>query len=47
MLQSKLLLGRITDGEKARLNAWLDYFELLEVVDTAAAPDIQWPEQPK
>ncbi|WP_099139605.1 tail fiber assembly protein, partial [Xenorhabdus mauleonii] len=29
MLQSKLLLGRITDGEKARLNAWLDYFELL------------------
>ncbi len=47
MLQTKLALGRIKDEEKARLNAWLDYLDLLEAVDTSPAPDIDWPQKPQ
>ncbi len=46
LLQTKLALGRITPDEKARLNAWLDYLDLLEAVDTSLAPDIDWPQKP-
>lgn len=46
LLQTKLALGRITPDEKARLNAWLDYLDLLEAVDTSLAPDIGWPKKP-
>lgn len=47
MLQTKLALGRIKDDEKARLNAWLDYLDELEAVDTTTAPDIDWPQKPQ
>ncbi|PHH08716.1 phage tail protein [Morganella morganii] len=47
LLQTKLALGRITPDEKARLNVWLDYLDLLEAVDTSTAPDIDWPEKPQ
>ncbi|HHO3376219.1 TPA: tail fiber assembly protein [Morganella morganii] len=47
MLQTKLALGRIKENEKALLNAWLDYLDLLEAVDTSTAPDIDWPEKPQ
>lgn len=47
MLQTKLALGRIRENEKARLNAWLDYLDLLEAVDTSPAPDIDWPQKPQ
>ncbi|UVV93662.1 tail fiber assembly protein [Citrobacter freundii] len=47
MLRAKLALGRIKDDEKALLNAWLDYLDALEVVDTSTAPDIDWPEPPE
>lgn len=46
VLQTKLTLGRIKDDEKALLNAWLDYLDLLEAVDTSTAPDIEWPVKP-
>ncbi|HDT0711566.1 tail fiber assembly protein [Morganella morganii] len=43
MLRTKLALERIKEDEKALLNAWLDYLDLLEAVDTSTAPDIDWP----
>lgn len=46
LLQTKLALGRIKDDEKALLNAWLDYLDELEAVDTSTAPDITWPVKP-
>lgn len=47
MLQIKLALGRIKDDEKALLNDWMDYLDLLEAVDTALAPNIDWPQKPQ
>lgn len=47
MLRAKLALGRITDDEKARLNAWLDYLDELEAVDVSTTPDIIWPVKPE
>ncbi|HCT6818156.1 TPA: tail fiber assembly protein [Morganella morganii] len=47
MLRTKLALGRIKEDEKVLLNAWLDYLDLLEAVDTSAAPDIDWPVKPQ
>lgn len=46
MLRTKLALGRIKEDERALLNAWLDYLDLLEAVDVSAAPDIDWPAKP-
>lgn len=39
----KAAMGRLTDSEKAQYNAWLDYLDTLEIVDTSTAPDINWP----
>ncbi|MCU6211623.1 tail fiber assembly protein, partial [Morganella morganii] len=47
MLRAKLALGRIREGEKAQLNAWLDYLDLLEAVDITTASYIDWPQKPK
>lgn len=47
MLQTKLSLKRITPAELELLNAWLDYLDLLEAVDTSTAPDIDWPQKPQ
>lgn len=45
--QTKLLVGRtLTDLEKARLNAWLDYIDELNAVDPTQVPDINWPIPP-
>lgn len=46
MLQTKLALKRIKADELDLLNAWLDYLDLLEAVDTSLAPDIIWPVKP-
>ncbi|MBJ8832030.1 tail fiber assembly protein [Citrobacter freundii] len=43
----KAAMGRLKDDEKAQYNAWLDYLDALETVDTSKAPDIIWPAQPK
>nr|WP_105666111.1 tail fiber assembly protein [Cronobacter dublinensis] len=45
-LASKLLLGRISDSEKARLNSWLDYIDALQAIDISVAPNITWPYVP-
>lgn len=47
MLRTKLALGRISEDEKAQLNAWLDYLDLLEAMDASTAPDIDWPQKPQ
>ncbi|MBD2780806.1 tail fiber assembly protein [Xenorhabdus szentirmaii] len=47
MLHTKLLMNRISDAERKRLNLWLDYVEAVEIVDISSAPDIQWPKRPE
>lgn len=47
ILQTKLALKRIKPDERELLNAWLDYLDLLEAVDTTTAPDIDWPQKPQ
>jgi len=43
----KLAMGRtLTDKEKVKVNAWLDYVDALNDIDLSTAPDIDWPEQP-
>ncbi|MGV8925694.1 MAG: tail fiber assembly protein [Ewingella sp.] len=45
--QTKLAIGRkLTDAEKSELNAWLDYIDALDAIDTSLAPDIEWPTSP-
>ncbi|PSN05834.1 tail fiber assembly protein [Siccibacter turicensis] len=43
---SRLALGRLSEEEKTAFNAWLDYLDALEAVDTSSAPEISWPAQP-
>lgn len=47
ILQTKLALKRIKPDELELLNAWMDYLDLLETVDTTTAPDIDWPQKPQ
>ncbi|HAS8351662.1 TPA: tail fiber assembly protein [Vibrio vulnificus] len=47
ILQTKLALKRIKPDELELLNVWLDYLDLLEAVDTSAAPNIDWPQKPQ
>lgn len=42
----KAAMGRLKDSEKEQYNAWLDYLDELEAVDTSTAPDIKWPTPP-
>ncbi|HFV0559213.1 TPA: tail fiber assembly protein [Escherichia coli] len=42
----KAAMGRLNDSEKAKYNAWLDYLDALEAVDTSTAPHITWPASP-
>ncbi|WP_312836744.1 tail fiber assembly protein [Pantoea sp.] len=44
--QTQLLLGIITDTDKASLLAWMTYIQAVQAVDTSVAPEINWPEQP-
>ncbi|EMZ5361554.1 tail fiber assembly protein [Escherichia coli] len=44
--QTDLLLGIISDEDKARLIAWRSYIKKLNEVDISPAPDINWPEKP-
>ena len=43
----KAAMGRLKDAEKVQYNAWLDYLDNIEAVDTSAAPDITWPTPPE
>lgn len=44
--QTELQLGIISDEDKARLIAWMQYIKAVQAVDTSKAPDITWPEKP-
>ncbi|MEB1053649.1 tail fiber assembly protein [Citrobacter portucalensis] len=44
VIQLKLQAGRaLSDAEKNKLNATLDYIDAVTVTDIATAPDINWP----
>lgn len=42
----KAAVGRLKGDELAQYNAWLDYLDALEAVDTSSAPSIGWPTSP-
>ncbi|HDX4896181.1 TPA: tail fiber assembly protein, partial [Enterobacter asburiae] len=43
----KAAMGRLKDTDKAKYNAWLDYLDALDAVDTSSAPNIEWPTMPE
>lgn len=45
--QTKLILGRISDDERNKLNMWLDYIDAVLAVKTNTACDVEWPTIPK
>ena len=45
--QTQLMLGIITNEDKASLTEWMRYVQKVQAVDTSAAPDIIWPEKPE
>ncbi|MBS0879005.1 tail fiber assembly protein [Pantoea sp. JGM49] len=44
--QTQLMLGIITDDDKATLVVWMTYIQALQAVDTSTAPDVAWPAVP-
>lgn len=44
--QVQLMLGIITDKDKATLVKWMKYIQALQAVETSTAPDIRWPDKP-
>ncbi|GIP88333.1 phage tail fiber assembly protein [Escherichia coli] len=48
LIQLKLQAGRkLTQTENTRLNAVLDYIDVVTTTDTSTAPDVIWPELPE
>ena len=45
-LQTQLLLGIITDKDKASLTEWMRYVQKVQAVDTSSAPVTSWPKSP-
>lgn len=45
--QTLLLLGIITDADKALLTAWMKYIQAVQAVDVQEAPIITWPQKPQ
>jgi len=44
--QTQLLLGIITDADKALLTEWMKYIQAVQAVDVSEAPEISWPAPP-
>ncbi|MEZ2587862.1 tail fiber assembly protein [Pantoea agglomerans] len=44
--QTQLLLGIITESDKASLTAWMKYIQAVQDKDLSGAPYIDWPEKP-
>ncbi|ELM8658227.1 tail fiber assembly protein [Escherichia coli] len=42
----ELMLGDISEEDKEKLSAWMDYKKQVKAVDTLTAPDITWPTPP-
>ena len=47
MWRTELQLGIISDADKKLLTEWISYYKAVQAVDTDAAPDIEWPEEPQ
>ncbi|EPO0561814.1 tail fiber assembly protein [Pantoea septica] len=45
--QTQLLLGIITDADKALLTEWMKYIQAVQATDLTNAPDISWPVKPE
>lgn len=45
--QTQLLLGIISDEDKASLTTWMKYYQKVQAVDTSTAPKIKWPVKPE
>jgi hypothetical protein len=45
--QTQLLLGIITDKDKATLTKWMKYIQTVQATDLTNAPDISWPVKPE
>jgi hypothetical protein len=45
--QTQLLLGIITDADKASLTVWMKYYQQVQAIDTSNPSAIVWPETPK
>ncbi|MGG6100419.1 virus tail fiber assembly protein lambda gpK [Pantoea allii] len=45
--RTELLLGEISDTDKAKLSAWMAYKSAVKVVDVSTAPEISWPKKPQ
>lgn len=45
--RTDLALGIISDDEEAKLKEWMLYIKAVKAVDTASAPDINWPSVPE
>jgi len=44
--QTQLLLGIITDEDKASLTEWMKYIQAVQAVNVQEAPTITWPQKP-
>lgn len=42
----KAALGRLKGDEQVQYNAWLDYLDALEAINTSEPQEIIWPERP-
>lgn len=45
--RTELALGIISDGDKVKLIAWMEYIKALKAVDTSTVPNISWPAPPE
>lgn len=45
--QTQLLLGIITEADKAALTKWMKYIQNVQAVDISQAPEISWPVPPE
>ncbi|KAA5943999.1 tail fiber assembly protein [Pantoea sp. Bo_2] len=45
--QTQLLLGIITDADKALLTSWMKYIQAVQAADITNAPKISWPVKPE
>ncbi|WP_289367600.1 tail fiber assembly protein [Pantoea stewartii] len=43
----ELLLGDISDNDKAKLSAWMAYKSAVKAVDVSTAPEVNWPQKPE
>ncbi|MCB2241619.1 tail fiber assembly protein, partial [Salmonella enterica] len=46
--RTELMLGEISDANRDKLSAWLDYKNEVKAVDVTTTPDnVNWPEKPE